>query len=64
MRANRSEFIANRALVASTIPPMQVAAVHRYDRAREIAAAKERIARLAYVCTMLALGVALFYSAT
>ena len=66
MRANRSEWIANRTMrpvVYIPVPQeLQAAAIRRYDHARSVQRAKERIARLTLCCLSLALCVASFYS--
>lgn len=55
-----SAFIALRD--TARMPTAQAVALDAFDKRQSVRAAKERIARLAYCCTILALGVALFYS--
>lgn len=67
MNKSRSEFYANRDLARAGVRSVAElraanAAILSYDRKRATQRAKERIARLAYCCAILALGVALFYS--
>ena len=67
-RIYRSEYYANRGLAARGVrSATEIRAatdkiLRRHDARIATARAKERIARLAYCCAILALGVALFYS--
>lgn len=59
---NRRDYSAHIALRDTA--RMQQVAIARYDAKQSTARAGNRIARLSYCCAMLALSVALFYSAT
>ena len=55
-----SAFIALRD--TARMPTAQAVALDAFDKRQSARAAKERIARLAYCCAILAVSVAIFYS--
>lgn len=59
---NRHDYQAHIALRDTARMKMQAQAIARYDAKKATERACNRISRLAYYCTILALGVAIFYS--